>query len=131
MKDANSSEFDAGCRVPVIDLMDEQQGVTNKGGTMRLGAYPCRLKSGSLAHQAYDTGDIEERHRHRWELNNKYLEVLEANGLVPSGRFVDRDLVEIVELPSHPCSSACSSIPSSSRSRCARIRCSATSWARR
>ena len=102
MKDANSSEFDAGCRVPVIDLMDEQQGVTNKGGTMRLGAYPCRLKSGSLAHQAYDTGDIEERHRHRWELNNKYLEVLEANGLVPSGRFVDRDLVEIVELPSHP-----------------------------
>ena len=102
MKDANSTEFAPDCQVPVIDLMEEQQGVTAKGGTMRLGAYPCRVRSGTLAHSCYEVDDISERHRHRWELSNKYLEVLEANGLVPSGIYREKNLVEIIELPTHP-----------------------------
>ena len=102
MKDANSTEFAPECSVAVIDLMDEQQQVTDKGGTMRLGAYPCHLRSGSKAAEIYGEPEISERHRHRWELNNKYLEVLEANGLVPSGTYVEKNLVEIVEYPEHP-----------------------------
>ncbi|MCA9322311.1 MAG: CTP synthase [Planctomycetes bacterium] len=102
MKDANSTEFDVDCQVPVIDLMPDQRGITAKGGNMRLGAYPCRIKPDTLAWSCYGTEEISERHRHRWELNNSYLEVLEANGLVASGINPDRDLVEIVELPSHP-----------------------------
>ncbi|MFT7619122.1 MAG: CTP synthase [Planctomycetota bacterium] len=102
MKDANSTEFVKDCGVPVIDLMLEQRGITDKGGTMRLGAYPCRVTKGTLAYECYGQVDISERHRHRWELNNKYLEVLEANGMVPSGINPDSNLVEIVELPTHP-----------------------------
>ncbi len=102
MNDANSTEFDKSCQVPVIDLMAEQQDVTDKGGTMRLGAYPCRIKKGTLAFDCYGEEDISERHRHRWELNNKYLEVLEANGMVPSGINPESNLVEIVEVPEHP-----------------------------
>jgi CTP synthase len=102
MKDANSTEFVEDCKVPVIDLMVEQQGITDKGGTMRLGACPCRLTADTLAHELYGDTDISERHRHRWEVNNSYLEKLEAHGLVPSGVNPDRDLVEIVELPDHP-----------------------------
>ncbi len=102
MNDANSTEFDEKCQVPVIDLMAEQQDVTDKGGTMRLGAYPCRVKKGTLAFDCYGEENISERHRHRWELNNKYLEVLEANGMVPSGINPESNLVEIVEVPEHP-----------------------------
>ena len=102
MNDANSTEFVAECGVPVIDLMDEQKDITDKGGTMRLGAYRCQLKPGTLAHRCYGADEISERHRHRWELNNKYLEVLEANGMKPSGINPDRNLVEIVEIPEHP-----------------------------
>ncbi|MEZ6194222.1 MAG: CTP synthase [Planctomycetota bacterium] len=102
MKDANSTEFDEDAKVPVIDLMIEQQGITDKGGTMRLGACPCRIKPDTLARRLYGREDISERHRHRWEVNNRYLEKLEAHGLVPSGVNPDRDLVEIIELPDHP-----------------------------
>jgi len=100
MKDANSTEFAPGCKVPVIDLMDEQKKITDKGGTMRLGAYPCKVKRDTLAWECYG-GDVSERHRHRWEINNQYLEVLEANGLVPSGLYEDGNLVEIIEYPQH------------------------------
>ncbi len=99
---ANSTEFEPECPVPVIDLMDEQKGVANKGGTMRLGAYPCTLKEGTLAHSLYGEARISERHRHRFEVNNRYRQLLSAKGLVFSGMYVEKDLVEIVEYPDHP-----------------------------
>jgi CTP synthase len=87
----------------VIDLMEDQKKVTAKGGTMRLGSYPCELKDGSLAKEIYGGADlINERHRHRWEFNNRYLERFEAAGLMASGKNPESNLVEIVELPSHP-----------------------------
>ena len=99
---ANSTEFDPESPHPVISLLDEQQGVTKKGGTMRLGAYPCRLAPGSAAARAYDTDLISERHRHRWEFNNAYREVLEGAGLRVSGTSPDGSLVEISEIAGHP-----------------------------
>ncbi len=99
---ANSSEFADDCPDPVIDLMEEQQGVTQKGGTMRLGAYPCLLQEGSRALEAYGRKEISERHRHRYEVNNAYREVLRDGGMVLSGLSPDGDLVEMVELPDHP-----------------------------
>jgi CTP synthase len=99
---ANSTEFDPESPHPVISLLDEQQGVTKKGGTMRLGAYPCRLAPGSAAARAYDTDLISERHRHRWEFNNAYREVLEGAGLRVSGTSPDGALVEISEIAGHP-----------------------------
>jgi CTP synthase len=99
---ANSSEFDPACAEPVIDLMIEQQGVTDKGGTMRLGSYPCRLKPGTKAAAAYGTTEIGERHRHRFEFNNRYLERFTRAGLVVSGVWPKRGLVEIIELKQHP-----------------------------
>jgi CTP synthase len=101
LADANSSEFEPDCRNPVIDLMPDQEGVI-KGGTMRLGAYPCVLEPGSLAEKAYGTREVRERHRHRWEVNPRYIEPLETHGMRVSGRSPDRRLVEIVEIPSHP-----------------------------
>ena len=103
-KDANSTEFDEKTAHPVIDLMAEQRGVTQKGGTMRLGAYPCVLKKGSLAAKLYGKTEISERHRHRYELNydSEGREALEAAGLKVSGTSPDGKLVEIVELPGHP-----------------------------
>ncbi|HEV3412458.1 MAG TPA: CTP synthase [Puia sp.] len=102
-KDAHSTEMDVHTPYPVIDLMEEQKKVTIKGGTMRLGAYPCVLKEGSLASQIYGTRlEISERHRHRWEFNNAYLRQFEDAGMVPSGTNPESGLVEIVELPSHP-----------------------------
>ena len=103
-KDANSTEFDAKCAHPVIDLMAEQRGVTQKGGTMRLGAYPCMLANGSLAAKLYRQAQISERHRHRYELNydSPGREALERAGLRVSGTSPDGKLVEIVELPGHP-----------------------------
>jgi CTP synthase len=100
--DANSTEMVKETTHPVIDLMDEQKDVTAKGGTMRLGAYPCTVKEGSLAHTIYGTTQISERHRHRWEFNNKFIKDFEKAGLVPSGKNPATSLVEIVELPNHP-----------------------------
>ncbi len=99
---AHSTEMDADTPDPVIDLMEEQKKITAKGGTMRLGSYPCDLKQGSLAYQIYGQEHISERHRHRWEFNNKYLAAFENAGMVASGKNPESGLVEIVELPSHP-----------------------------
>ncbi|MGC4104514.1 CTP synthase [Ferruginibacter sp.] len=100
--DANSTEMVKDTAHPVIDLMEEQKDITNKGGTMRLGAYPCTIKEGTLAHTIYGATEISERHRHRWEFNNKFLADYEKAGLVPSGKNPSNNLVEIVELPNHP-----------------------------
>jgi len=100
---ANSSEFDPESPDPVIDLMPEQRNIKDKGATMRLGAYPCKLTKDSLAAQAYQSDTISERHRHRYELNNEYREMLTEKGLLLSGLSPDDGrLVEIVELPGHP-----------------------------
>mgnify|MGYP000956422449 CR=1 FL=1 len=101
-KDAHSTEMDAKTSHPVIDLMEEQKNIQAKGGTMRLGAYPCEIKEGSLAHSIYKNTAISERHRHRWEFNNKYMTEFEKAGMVPSGKNPASGLVEIVELPNHP-----------------------------
>jgi CTP synthase len=101
MAEANSTEFNLKAAPPVIDLMEEQKYVTDKGGTMRLGAYPCILKRQSKVHEAYRIDEISERHRHRYELNNKYLDALEKNGMKATGHNPDTNLVEIVEIPSH------------------------------
>lgn len=100
--DAHSTEMIKETTHPVIDLMDEQKDVTAKGGTMRLGAYPCIIKEGTLAHTIYGTTEISERHRHRWEFNNKFIADFEKAGMVPSGKNPATGLVEIVELPNHP-----------------------------
>lgn len=102
LAEANSTEMDENTKEPVIDLMEAQKQITNKGGTMRLGAYPCRITPGTLAHKIYDSELISERHRHRWEFNNQYLEAITNAGLVASGKNEETSLVEIVELPSHP-----------------------------
>ena len=101
-KDANSEEFDENSKNQVIHIMDEQKGIDKKGGTMRLGSYPCVLKEGSLAYKLYGKDKIDERHRHRFEFNNKYKEELEKNGLICSGISPNGKLVEIVEIPKHP-----------------------------
>jgi len=100
--DANSSEFDPSSEHKVIDLLADQAGVTEKGGTMRLGSYRCALRDGSLAARAYGRSEVEERHRHRYEFNNRYTAQVQSRGLVLSGKCVGRELVEIVELPDHP-----------------------------
>ncbi len=99
--DANSAEFDSTSSHPVIDLMPDQKNVSDMGGSMRLGAYPCSLVNGSLAHQIYETEEIQERHRHRYEFNNEYREALTAKGLLISGMSPDKRLVEIIEIPNH------------------------------
>ena len=102
LKDANSAEFDEITTNPVIHIMDDQIGVDKKGGTMRLGAYPCIIKDGSLAKNLYGKEKISERHRHRFEYNNDYKERLEKAGLICSGTSPDGKLVEIVEYRNHP-----------------------------
>ena len=102
LQGANSREFDPSSPHPVIDLMSEQQGITNLGGTMRLGAYPCRIVAPSLAYQAYGTDEISERHRHRYEVSNEYRSLLERHGMRLSGFSPDHKLVEMIELPDHP-----------------------------
>ena len=102
LQESNSREFDQNTPHPIIDLMPEQRGITNLGGTMRLGAYPCRIVVPSLAYQAYGTDQISERHRHRYEVNNEYREVLEQHGMRLSGFSPDNKLVEMIELPDHP-----------------------------
>lgn len=103
LEDANSAEFGTHTTNPVIDLMDEQRSITNMGGTMRLGSYPCRLEPGTLASQAYDNAkEIVERHRHRFEFNNLYRASFQQKGMVFSGLSPDRNLVEIAEIKDHP-----------------------------
>ncbi|HEX3776409.1 MAG TPA: CTP synthase [Polyangiaceae bacterium] len=102
VKGASSTEFQKDCPNPILDLMPDQRGVKEKGGTMRLGAYPCTLKPGSKAHALYKKDEISERHRHRFEFNNDYREQLTQAGLVLSGTSPDDRLVEIMELPEHP-----------------------------
>ena len=102
MDNANSSEFDRATPYPVIDLMSDQRQIAEKGGTMRLGSYPCRLEPGSRTQKAYDEKLVLERHRHRYEVNNAYRQELAAKGLVFCGTSPDNKLVEIMELPDHP-----------------------------
>ncbi|HEX7079168.1 MAG TPA: CTP synthase [Candidatus Eisenbacteria bacterium] len=102
MKGADSSEFDPETPYPVIDLLPEQQAVSMKGGTMRLGAYECAIAPGSRAEKEYGAGQVAERHRHRYEFNNKYRDELIGRGMRVTGVYEDQDLVEIVELPDHP-----------------------------
>ena len=99
LDDANSTEFNEKCLNPVIDLMEEQKSIVNKGGTLRLGNYLCKLEKNTLAYKDYNSKEIYERHRHRYEFNNKYRDILSKNGLVFSGINPDLDLVEIIELP--------------------------------
>jgi len=100
--DVNTTEINPNTRHPVIDWMHDQRGITEKGGTMRLGDYPCRLKPGTRAAEAYGAIEIVERHRHRFEFNNAYRETLEQHGFVISGESPDGRLVEIIELRNHP-----------------------------
>ena len=102
LKDAHSTEMNPDTVDPVIDLMEEQKTITAKGGTMRLGSYACSLKENSLAAAIYGSDSITERHRHRWEFNNKYLADFEKAGMIASGKNPESDLVEIIEVPSHP-----------------------------
>ena len=104
---ANSTEVDPQTPHPVVDLMPDQRGVTDKGATMRLGSYPCVLKPGTKAQEAYGSTEINERHRHRWEVNNNYRDALERHGMVLSGLSPDGRLVEMLEIPQHPYFVAC------------------------
>src|SRR6516225_5478406 len=101
-KDAHSTEMQPDTPIPVIDLMEQQKKITAKGGTMRLGAYPCAVREGSLAYQIYGKNEISERHRHRWEFNNAYLTQFEEAGMAASGKNPESGLVEIVEITDHP-----------------------------
>jgi CTP synthase len=101
-KDAHSTEMQPDTTIPVIDLMEQQKKITAKGGTMRLGAYPCVIKQGTLASRIYGKAEIRERHRHRWEFNNAYLTQFEESGMVASGKNPESGLVEIVEITEHP-----------------------------
>ncbi|MBC8000433.1 MAG: CTP synthase, partial [Leptolyngbya sp.] len=107
MEGAHSTEFNSDTKYPVIGLMPDQHNVVLKGGTMRLGKYPCNLKAGSKASKAYGGVEISERHRHRYEVNNDFREPLAAKGLIFSGLSPDGRLVEMIELPDHPYFVAC------------------------
>ena len=102
LKGANSTEFDAAPAHPVINMMEEQKKITDKGATMRLGSYECELKPGTHAARAYGVATVQERHRHRYEVNNAYVDQLQRAGLIVSGRNPRRNLVEIMELKGHP-----------------------------
>ncbi|MFY9159407.1 CTP synthase [Aquirufa ecclesiirivi] len=102
LEDAHSFEMNPETPYPVIDIMEDQKKISEKGGTMRLGAYPCKIEKGTLAHKIYGKSSIQERHRHRYEFNNTYLDQYHQAGMVTSGVNPDSNLVEIVELPNHP-----------------------------
>jgi CTP synthase len=102
IKEAHSTEMAPEAKDAVIDMMEEQKKITMKGGTMRLGAYPCEITKGSLAERIYGSLRVSERHRHRYEFNNKYLDQFERNGMIASGRNPETGLVEIIELKDHP-----------------------------
>lgn len=99
LEDVNSAEFNENAKNPVIHIMDDQKDIHDKGGTMRLGAYPCVLKEETVAREIYGKSEISERHRHRFEFNNKYKEQIENAGMICSGTSPDGRLVEIVEIP--------------------------------
>ncbi|MGI8892354.1 MAG: CTP synthase [Bacteroidia bacterium] len=101
-KDAHSTEMNPSTKYPVIDIMEKQKNIKTKGGTMRLGEYPCTLQKGTKAYQIYGKSKIGERHRHRYEFNNKFREDLEKGGMIPSGIYAEENLVEIIELKDHP-----------------------------
>jgi len=107
LQQAHSTEVDANTQEPVVWAMEDQKSIEQMGGSMRLGEYNCRLTPGSLAQRAYGQDEIRERHRHRFEVNNKYRDILSKNGLVFSGLNPERDLVEIIELKDHPWFVAC------------------------
>ncbi len=102
LKDAHSTEMNANTPFPVIDIMEEQKKISTKGGTMRLGAYPCNIKKGTMAHSIYGEEAISERHRHRYEFNNHFLKDFESHGMQASGMNPQANLVEIMELKDHP-----------------------------
>ena len=102
MENANSSEFDTETKYPVIDIMPDQKDLDDKGGTMRLGIYPCKVMEGSKIFDIYQDKLIYERHRHRYEFNNEYRDILTSKGLVISGVSPSEKLVEIIELKDHP-----------------------------
>ena len=101
-KDAHSVEIVRNTAHPVIDLMDSAKSVSSKGGTTRLGSWPCEVKEGSLAYEVYGSKEIAERHRHRYELSSEYLPEIEKAGMVATGVNKETGLVDIVEIPSHP-----------------------------
>lgn len=111
LKDATSQEFDKDAKTPVIHFMEDQKNIRKKGGTMRLGSYPTNIKPGTLAHKIYKNNRIEERHRHRFEVNNAFRDRLAMAGLVFSGVSPDNELVEMVEISDHPFFIACQSHP--------------------
>jgi len=102
LKDANTTEIDADTKDPVVCLLDEQFSITDLGGTMRLGSYPCKLTPGSLARKVYGADEVRERHRHRYEFNNAYRQRFEQAGMRFSGTSPDGNLVEVIEIPDHP-----------------------------
>jgi CTP synthase len=102
MKGAHSSEMDETSKYPVIDMMEEQKKIKNKGGTMRLGSYTCEIQKGSKAYHIYGKSRIKERHRHRYEFNNKYMKQFNDAGMLTTGMNPDTNLVEIIELKNHP-----------------------------
>lgn len=102
LQGANSTEMDPNTKHPVIALMEEQKNLDQLGGTMRLGSYPCELRKGSRAAQAYGKAKVQERHRHRYEFNNKYIQKIEEKGMIPSGINPETGLVEIIEVKEHP-----------------------------
>lgn len=101
MPSAHTSEVDPKTKFPIIDLMEEQKSITTKGGTMRLGEFPCEIKKGTLAHKIYSKNKIKERHRHRYEFNDQYIKEFESKGMIASGVNPETELVEIVELKTH------------------------------
>ena len=102
LKDAHSNEFNSATTNPVIHIMPDKEGVTNLGGTLRLGSYPCILDKSSKALQLYGVETIEERHRHRYEVNNQYRDILQEYGMLLSGFSPDGRIVEMIEIPEHP-----------------------------
>jgi len=102
LPDADSTEMNSATKNPVIDLMEDQKSITDKGGTMRLGSWDCDLKLGSLVRDIYKSEHIKERHRHRYEFNGKYKAAIEAKGMIATGLNPNTGLVEIIEIPSHP-----------------------------
>ena len=102
LENAHSTEFDETTQYPVIDMMEEQKKINDMGGTMRLGSYACKIKKGTIASEAYQSDMVEERHRHRFEVNNEYRDLLEEKGLIISGTSPDDFLVETIEIKDHP-----------------------------
>ena len=102
LEDPNTTEIDKDCKSPVVCLLDDQYSITDMGGTMRLGTYPCKLKEGSKAYNAYGAAVVHERHRHRYEFNNKFKSQYEKHGMVFSGTSPDGNLVEAIEIADHP-----------------------------